>query len=169
MLIKKHDALLIGGFSVLFKKVGEDLDFSHRAYNENYRFVFLPSSQVYHNQNISFEKWLYKMFSFGKVQITVQKLNYKQGLRLYRLLPLFALLVSAAFTLFFYQQALILILLMLFASLFKPAFLGFLLTSACYAIGESFELIYPTVELKNEQELMATKKDLSSQVLKPNI
>lgn len=168
LLLKKDQSLAIGGFSPLFKQAGEDLDFTHRAYNENYRFIFLPSSQVYHHQNISFKKWLYKMYIFGKVQIPVQKLNFAKGLRSYRLLPLAALVVCLVLSGFFYQQALLATLTLLTISLFQPALLGFILTLFCYSVGEFFEIIYPTVELKNEQELRALTKDLSDRVLKAN-
>lgn len=168
LLLKKEESLAIGGFSALFNKVGEDLDFTHRAYNEDFRFIFLPSSQVYHNQNLSFEKWLYKMFLFGKVQITVQKLNFSKGLRLYRFLPLLLLLIISVLTFFAYIQVLIATLVVLTVSLFRPAFLGFILTTLCYAVGELFEIVYPTAELKNEQELQALTKDLSSLVQRAN-
>jgi GT2 family glycosyltransferase len=166
LLLKKEESLAIGGFSANFKKVGEDLDFSHRAYNEDFRFVFLPSSQVYHHQNMTVEKWLYKMFVFGRVQITVQKLNYGKGLRLYRFLPLVLLSVFIALSCFFYIQVAVLIFALLSLSLLRPAFLGFTLTSICYALGELFEIIYPTVELKNEQELRVLTEGLISEVQK---
>jgi len=168
LLLKKSESLAIGGFSSIFSKVGEDLDFTHRAYNDDYRFIFLPSSQVYHNQNFSFEKWLYKMFLFGRVQISVQKLNFSKGLRWYRILPFLMLIAFTVFCVFFYNAALIAALVFLTMSLFKPALLGFLLTTVSYAVGEFFEIIYPTTELKSEAELLELNQNLSARVLKAN-
>ncbi len=42
ILLNKEIALKIGGFSSALSKCGEDLDFTHRAYNLEYRFIFLP-------------------------------------------------------------------------------------------------------------------------------
>lgn len=169
LLLKKDEALAIGGFSALFNKVGEDLDFTHRAFNENFCFIFLPSSQVFHHQNISLEKWLFKMFQFGKVQITVQKLNFSKGLRFYRFLPLFAFVFLASLSILFYQPALIMMFIFLAAALIRPALLGFFLTLFSYALGELVETIYPTLELKSAEELQVLTKNLSARVLKANI
>lgn len=168
LLLKKEEALGIGGFSPLFHKVGEDLDFTHRAFNENFSFIFLPSSQVFHHQNLTLEKWLLKMLAFGRVQITVQKLNFQKGLRLYRFLPLLLFLVFISVCILFYKEVLIATLVILTLSVFRPAFLGFILTFFCYALGEVFEIIYPTLELKNAEELQEVTKDLSTRVQKAN-
>src|SRR3989338_4805936 len=72
VLLNRNIALKIGGFSSALSKCGEDLDFTHRAYNMDYRFIFLPSAQVIHWQNLSLAKWFYKMFTLGRIQIPVQ-------------------------------------------------------------------------------------------------
>ena len=73
LLLRKSAALEIGGFCYRQPRCGEDIDFTHRAFNLGYSFVFLPNSQVLHWQNISIPLWYYKMFSFGQAQIRVQK------------------------------------------------------------------------------------------------
>ena len=168
ILLKKNDALKIGGFSPLFSKVGEDLDFSHRAYNENYRFSFLPTSQAIHYQNFGFDKWLYKVFLFGKVQIAVQKKNHSKGLRYYRLLPLVCLLGLVGFSILWTDLFYLFMFIAFMIGFLNIGFLGFILTFLSYSLGEFFEILSPTTELKNEAALQALNHDLASQVLKTN-
>lgn len=165
LLLKRKIALKIGGFSHLFSKVGEDLDFSHRAYNEGYLFLFSPASAAFHFQNLTLDKWLYKVFMFGKVQITVQKLNFKKGLRYYRLLPLGFFIAFIAAAIFFLKEILLLVLFpLLLIGLFQASFFGFLITVFIYSFGEFSEIIYPTLGLKNEEELLELKENLHSAI-----
>ena len=169
LLLKRDEALQIGGFSPLFKKVGEDLDFTHRAYNLDYRFVFLPTSLAYHNQNVTISKWLYKVFQFGKVQITVQKLNFSNGLRYYRLIPLLLLCLLIAGAVILQHYMLLAIFAVLLFSFVNLGVFGFFLTLLSYSVGEAAELIYPTLELKSAEELQELKQALSEKVLKSSI
>lgn len=168
LLLKKKESLDIGGFNVLFAKVGEDLDFSHRAFNLNFRFVFLPSSQVLHHQNYSLEKWLYKMFVFGKIQISVQRLHFKNGLRYYRLLPLLGFLLLFTCALATGLNFLAIAAATLTLSLFNLGLFGFFMTALSYSIGEFAELVYPSLEQKNESQLQDEKANLYLQVSKTN-
>jgi GT2 family glycosyltransferase len=164
LLLNRSIALKIGGFSSALKKCGEDLDFTHRAYNMHYRFIFLPSAQVIHWQNLSLIKWFYKMFTLGRIQIPVQKINFKNGLRFYRLLPLLSLLIFCIYSLYNFYFLLAAISLILAGSLFNVGFLGFFLTIFSYSCGEFFELIVPLFEYKSAGELQAENANLQSQV-----
>lgn len=163
MLLNKNLALKIGGFSSGLKKCGEDLDFTHRAYNEDYRFVFLPAAEVIHWQNLSLSRWFMKIFTMGRVQIPVQKLNYKKGLRFYRLLPftiLISILVLAHFSLYF---ALALAITTGVLACFNKGILGFVLTFITYSVGELFEIFLPLFEQKNAEQLEQLNAHLKSQ------
>ncbi len=163
LLLNRDVALKIGGFSCALKKCGEDLDFTHRAYNMDYRFIFLPSAQVIHWQNLSLIKWFYKMFTLGRIQVPVQKINFKQGLRFYRLLPVLTLVIFIAYS-FFNPYFLTLVAgLVLITSFFNLGFLGFCLTYLCYSGGELFELVLPLFEYKNAEELKAVNSGLQNQ------
>ncbi len=169
VLLNRHIALKIGGFSSALSKCGEDLDFTHRAYNLDYRFIFLPSAQVVHWQNLSLLKWFYKMFTLGRIQIPVQKINFKNGLRFYRLIPLFMLFIFIA-QCFFHPYLPLGILLAVFVStLIDVGFLGFCLTFVAYSTGELFEIILPLFEYKSAEELAATNSDLQSQFYESKI
>lgn len=168
LLLNKKVALKIGGFSSGHSKCGEDLDFTHRAYNHDYRFIFLPSAQVLHWQNLSLAKWYYKMFTLGRVQIPVQRHNMKKGLRYYRLIPtasLFALIVISIYSLHFLIFALSAVLL---TSLFSIGFLGFFFTYFTYSLGGLFELTVPIFECKSEEELEALNSSLQNQLFVAN-
>ena len=88
LLLIKKSALEISGFSEQITHVGEDLDFSHRAYAADLRFLFSPEASVTHHQNMSLLKWLSKVLKFGRAQIMVHKKNSHLPLRAYRLMPL---------------------------------------------------------------------------------
>ena len=163
VLLNKSIALKIGGFSAALNKYGEDLDFTHRAYNENYSFVFLPSAQVFHWQNLSIAKWYYKIFNMGRIQIPVQKINFKKGLRYYRLLPLVLFLIFVALNIFSFNFLLIALILISVISTFNLGFLGFFLTFFIYSFGELFELVLPLFEYKSEEELKALTANLQNQ------
>ena len=164
LLLNKRVALKIGGFSCGHKKCGEDLDFTHRAYNQDYRFIFLPSAQVFHWQNLTLAKWFTKMFKMGRVQIPVQKSNMKNGLRYYRLLPatsLALLLVLCVFNVYFLFFTLSAVLM---AAIFNLGVLGFILTYFTYSLGGIFEIVIPLFERKSEAQLKALSTDLQNQL-----
>ncbi|MEQ1723003.1 MAG: glycosyltransferase [Pseudobdellovibrio sp.] len=163
LLLNKDIALRIGGFSSALSKCGEDLDFTHRAYNLEYRFIFLPAAQVIHWQNLSLAKWFYKMFTLGRIQIPVQKMNFKQGLRFYRLIPLIGLITLIAYSVFNYYFLLFILASISLISLINIGFLGFFLTLLSYSSGELFELILPIFEYKNDKQLTEVNSNLQSQ------
>lgn len=164
LLLNREISLRIGGFSSALKKCGEDLDFTHRAYNMNYRFIFLPSAQVLHWQNLSLIKWFFKMFTLGRIQIPVQKINFRNGLRFYRLLPLFTLMSVLIYSYFNFYFLLFLIGAVLVASLLDLGILGFCLTFFTYSFGEFFELLMPLFEYKSAEELAVEKIGLQNQL-----
>ena len=163
LLLNKRVALKIGGFSSGHSRCGEDLDFTHRAYNLDYRFIFLPSAQVLHWQNLSLAKWFYKMFTLGRVQIPVQKMNMKNGLRYYRLLPALSLLILTVMSFSSFYFLLFVVSLVLLTSLFNLGFLGFFITYVTYSVGGLFELVMPFFECKNEEELKKLNVNLQNQ------
>ena len=169
VLLNKQIALKIGGFSSALNKCGEDLDFTHRAYNLDYRFIFLPAAQVVHWQNLSLIKWFFKMFTLGRIQIPVQKINFRKGLRFYRLIPLCLLL--ALISQCFFHPALLMIIpvLILVTSFFDLGVLGFCMTLIAYSTGELFEVILPLFEYKSEAELAATNSNLQNQFYESRI
>ena len=168
LLLNKDVALKIGGFSSALEKCGEDLDFTHRAFNMDYRFIFLPQAQVYHWQNLSLFKWFIKMFTLGRIQIPVQKMNYKNGLRFYRLIPLLTLLIVLIYSFLSLYVLLALLAAVLVVSLFNIGFLGFFLTYTFYSFGELFEIVLPLFEQKSESELKVVNSDLKSQFYESN-
>jgi GT2 family glycosyltransferase len=163
LLLNKDIALRIGGFSCALNKCGEDLDFTHRAYNLDYRFIFLPAAQVIHWQNLSLAKWFYKMFTLGRIQIPVQKMNFKSGLRFYRLIPLLSLVVLIGYSLINYYFLLFILGTIALVSLVNLGFLGFCLTLLSYSSGELFELILPIFEYKNGKQLAEENINLQNQ------
>lgn len=163
LLLNKDIALKIGGFSSALSKCGEDLDFTHRAYNLDYRFIFLPAAQVIHWQNLSLAKWFFKMFTLGRVQVPVQKMNFKNGLRFYRLIPLLTLCLITAYCAYNYYFLLLILAATCLISVFNIGFLGFCLTFLCYSSGELFELILPIFEYKNEKQLEEVNLNLQNQ------
>lgn len=169
ILLNKQIALDIGGFSAALVKCGEDLDFTHRAYNKDYRFIFLPSAYVIHWQNLSMTKWFYKMFQLGRIQIPVQKINYRNGLRFYRLTPLLALVLIFTYGAFHFYFLLSLVLIILFFSIFNIGLLGFSLTFLMYGLGEFFETFVPFFEYKNEKELKEVTANLQTQFYETKI
>lgn len=168
VLLNKNLAVKIGGFSCALKKYGEDLDFTHRAYNEDLRFVFLPSAQVYHWQNLSLAKWYYKIFNMGRIQVPVQKMNYKKGLRYYRLLPLTLLMLIILVSIIYPTLMMLILIILCAASAMSLGFLGFVLTFFAYSSGELFELFLPLFEYKSEEELKALNASLKSQSFESN-
>ncbi len=172
LLLNRTAALKVGGFASRFFSCGEDLDFTHRATNAGYQFLFLSSAPVTHWQNISARAWFKKIFLFGRVQIFAQKQNAKGGLRIYRLMPLAALLLAcvffAAFT-FKFSQNLLQIgiaigILASLAALVKGLY-GALLTIMVYATGELAELIVPIFVCKSVQESPAQRPE----AVQPNV
>lgn len=169
VLLNRQIALKIGGFSSALSKCGEDLDFTHRAYNLDYRFIFLPSAQVVHWQNLSLLKWFFKMFTLGRIQIPVQKINFKNGLRYYRLIPLLILFIFIAQCFLHPYLPLSILFAVLLTALFDLGFLGFCLTIVAYSCGELFEIILPLFEYKSAEELAATNSDLQNQFYESKI
>lgn len=163
VLLNRSIALKIGGFSSALSKCGEDLDFTHRAYNMDYRFIFLPSAQVIHWQNLSLAKWFYKMFTLGRIQIPVQIFNCKKGFRFYRLIPLISLTAFIIYCFFNIYFLLFTLSTVLIISLFNIGFLGFFMTFFAYSSGELFELALPFFEYKNATELKETNLNLQNQ------
>lgn len=169
LLLNKQIALKIGGFSSALNKCGEDLDFTHRAYNLDYRFIFLPAAQVVHWQNLSLIKWFVKMFLLGRIQIPVQKINFKNGIRFYRLIPLFTLFIFILQCFFHPYLMVIVPLFVLISALLDVGFLGFCLTFVAYSFGELFETIVPLFEYKSAEELEATNSHLQNQFFESKI
>lgn len=169
LLLKRRMALELGGFSLQFSKVGEDLDFSHRCYNQGFNFIFSPDSEAFHFQNLTLGKWLYRVFSFGQVQITVQKIHFRNGLRYYRLLPSVVFAVLVFFSFQYPEMALVLAFTSLLAGFIFPGFLGFLLTALTYSLGEISETIYPTLEIKNAPQLQVEKLYLETLIERTKI
>lgn len=169
ILLNKDTALKIGGFSPILKKCGEDLDFTHRAYNLGYRFIFLPSAQVFHWQNLSLIKWFSKMFTHGRIQIPVQRMNFKDGLRFYRLIPLLSLLFFGAYSFLSLHFFLGVLSLITLVTIFNVGFLGFCLTFIFYSVGELFETVLPIFEYKNAKELEAVNASLQNQFYESKI
>lgn len=164
LLLNRGIALKIGGFSPALHKFGEDLDFTHRAYNHNYRFVFLPSAQVIHWQNLTTFRWFLKMFHHGRIQIPVQRMNFHGGLRYYRLIPLLTLLGLLGYSVWNVYFPLALLALLVLTAAFSPGVLGFCLTYLIYSFGELFELILPLFEYKSAEQLKAVNSSLQSQL-----
>lgn len=169
LLLNREIALKIGGFSSVHSKFGEDLDFTHRAYNHNYRFVFLPSAQVIHWQNLSSFRWFQKMFQHGRIQIPVQIRNFREGIRYYRLIPLLILLILITYSVFNPYFMLIVLGLLSLSALLSIGFLGFCLTCLVYSIGELFELVLPLFEYKSEAQLKEVNSNLQRQFYKSKI
>lgn len=163
LLLNKKVALKIGGFSSGQNKCGEDLDFTHRAYNLDYRFIFLPSAQVLHWQNLSLFRWYLKMFTLGRVQIPVQKLNMKNGIRFYRLIPVLSLIVLSALSIYSFYFFLFAISASFLISVFNIGFLGFVFTYMAYSMGGLFELVLPFFECKNAEQLKELNLSLQNQ------
>lgn len=150
VLVKRADALEIGGFSSTLSIVGEDLDFSHRAYGLQKRFIFLPEAQVIHEQNFSLLPWLKKVFLFGRAQIAIHRLNWHLPLRIYRLLPcLFVLIFLMCLWLQPVGVVCVISLLILSHQLLGFSGLTFLLTLLIYSAGEICELLMPKIKIKN--------------------
>ncbi len=168
LLLDKNLAIKIGGFSSALKKYGEDLDFTHRAYNEDLRFVFLPSAQVFHWQNLSLAKWFFKIFNMGRIQVPVQKMNFKKGLRYYRLLPLTLLLVLILIGIVYPNLLIMMLVIVCAISAFSLGFLGFCMTFIAYSSGELFEMLLPLFEYKSEEELKALNANLKTQFFESN-
>lgn len=163
LLLNKQMALRIGGFSAALEKCGEDLDFTHRAYNAGLRFIFLPAAQVLHWQNMSLAKWFFKMFKMGRIQIPVQRLNSKQGFRFYRLLPVMGLVLFVFLSIWNYMFLFGALAALALSSLVSTGFLGFVLTSIVYSCGEFVELAWPFFEYRNEEELAQLTQNLQKQ------
>jgi GT2 family glycosyltransferase len=168
ILLNRALAVKIGGFSAALPKYGEDLDFTHRAYNEDYRFVFLPSAQVFHWQNLSLARWFYKIFNMGRIQIPVQKMNFKRGLRFYRLLPLLIFILFIGICAISVNFLMVSLISLFAASILSVGFLGFFLTFVAYSTGEFFETVLPLFEYKSEEELKVLNLNLKNQFFESN-
>ncbi|MBC7742092.1 MAG: glycosyltransferase family 2 protein [Bdellovibrionaceae bacterium] len=160
LLLHRKKALALGGFSILFAKYGEDLDFSHRACVSGLPFLFYVDAPVYHHQHVTFAQWLKKMFSFGRVQIYTQRFYLKLAFRWYRLLPAGILILGFVFILAFPTLGLCVLALLAFVSLIVRGFIGVLMTALVYAAGELFELALPLFELQNALIPPAAKSNL---------
>ena len=164
MLLNCNIAKKLGGFSSALSKCGEDLDFTHRAYNADYRFIFLPSAEVFHWQNLSLSRWFLKVFNMGRVQIPVQITHFKNGLRYYRLVPLVSLIVFATLFSVSGNAFLFALILITLSSVINIGFLGFFVTYFIYGLGELFEIFVPLFERKSELELEELNKNLKKQI-----
>ncbi len=169
LLLIRKKAVEISGFSNQITSVGEDLDFSHRAYAAGLRYLFSPQASVIHHQNITLFTWVKKVMNFGRAQIMVHKKNKSLPIRFYRLSPLFILCLGF-FICFLSGQWQVLFLvftsvLILLLQILKPAVNCFLLTVFSYAIGELLEIISPRLKLKksypqnSEQKLQSIFND----------
>ncbi len=163
LLLNKQMALRIGGFSAALEKCGEDLDFTHRAYNAGLRFIFLPAAQVLHWQNMSLSKWFLKIFKMGRIQIPVQRMNSTEGFRFYRLLPVMGLVLFAGLSVLNCMVLFAAVAALALSSLISTGFLGFALTSIVYSCGEFVELVWPFFEYKSAEELKQLNQNLQKQ------
>lgn len=157
LLLKKTNALEIGGFSSDFKKIGEDLDFSHRAFIHQYQFIFHPQSEVLHWQNSNLYGWFKKCTQYGQAQIIVQK-KYWPKLRFYRLLPTFIPLAAVSFCVLLNPASLAILILLIVAGEFLGiSYLGFVLSILCYGAGELFEIAILPFAQKNVKQHQEAK------------
>ncbi len=152
LLLLRSRALGISGFSENIYFVGEDLDFSHRAYGHGFRFLFSPKSKVIHHQNMNLWSWCKKVRNFGRAQIMSHKKNSDLPFRLYRLIPI--LFLAVPLTLFFLPQKIIfsLFLFLTIVFLLKRSVIYLGLTVFSYSLGEVFEIFYPQLKYKNKSE-----------------
>lgn len=145
LLLHRLRALAMGGFSDQYPYIGEDLNLSHAATNQKYFYIFNPESKVTHWQNLNFISWLTKMFRYGEIQIKVQRMNAANGLRWYRLFPIFAALIFVTvlglFTFLFPLETLLSVASLLLVIATWPALAGVILTMSAYAAGEIYGLV----------------------------
>jgi GT2 family glycosyltransferase len=155
----------IGGFSGDYSFVSEDLEFSRRAQESGYRFLFLPQCSVWHWHEPSYFSWLNKMFRYGRGQILVQRRHqgHLLGPRIVPLLFVSALLVLALFAKkFFWPIGLAYVAFLLLYSLYLCVRAGevFLVGSVFYLIlgshifyglGELFELFNIHSQIKHKK------------------
>ena len=152
LLLKKEIALSIGGFSTDFQKVGEDLDFSHRAFIHKFNFIFDPQAKVLHWQNSTIQAWLQKCFQYGIAQIKVQQ-RYWPKLRIYRLIPALTPLIIIGLCLFIPVKILFLFIgFIVVGELLGFSWIGFGLSILCYGVGEFFEIIRLPFVQKNVKQ-----------------
>ncbi len=128
LLLKKSEAVKIGGFSSSFDRCGEYLDFTHRASGHQFRFIYLPGSRVIHWQNMTLMGWVKKIFTYGRVQILTQKKKLKHGLRPYRLIPLLALCVFVIASFYSVQFFILSVFSITIMGLLNPGFFGLAIT-----------------------------------------
>jgi cellulose synthase/poly-beta-1,6-N-acetylglucosamine synthase-like glycosyltransferase len=83
----KNRLLAAGNFSSRFERVCEDLEFSLRAGELGYHFIYLPGTEMIHEQPDSIRAWAAKMFRYGWGQIDVARLHPRHLLGL-RAIPL---------------------------------------------------------------------------------
>jgi hypothetical protein len=161
LLVIKKTALEILGFSAQIESVGEDLDFSHRTYGANLRFLFSPNAPVIHHQNMNFRSWLQKVSVYGRAQIMVHKKNSDLPYRLYRLLPILLLIPLIVFLFLPINVQFILFILLSAIFIYNRSLFYVFLTGFSYAIGEVFELFWPKLKLKNVKEQTPSPENLS--------
>ena len=108
------------------------------------------------------------MFTLGRVQIQVKKLNMKKGLRYYRLIPALSLLALSAISIYSLHFFIFAASAALLTSIFSVGFLGFILTYVTYSMGGLFEIVLPIFECKNEEELRELNLNLQNQLYAAN-
>lgn len=165
LLLIKNRALHLGGFSEQIPSVGEDLDFSHRVFSTEMRFLFSPQSHVLHHQNLKLKKWLRKVLFFGRAQIMVHKKNSNLPIRFYRLIPLFFSFCAASLFLLPITLQLFLISFFIFLFFLKRSLVYLFLTLITYSFGELAELVWPELKLKQgaQQKIEQIELVLSSE------
>lgn len=75
----------LGGFSADMR-FGEDIDFSIRIYQNNYRCTYLPEAWVYHKRRSNFRQFFKQVHNSGIARINLYK-KYPTSLKLVHLLP----------------------------------------------------------------------------------
>lgn len=153
LLILRSEALALGGFNPQLCLVGEDLDFSHRAFGAQKRFLFLPEASVEHEQNFDLQRWIKKVFLFGRAQIAIHRLNWHLPFRHYRLAPmLFSIMILTALGLWPFLTVSLFAAGFLLHLFWGFAFFTFLLTLLAYSFGQLCEVFRPKIKLQNVQE-----------------
>ncbi|NDV47176.1 glycosyltransferase [Paludibacter sp. 221] len=74
----------LGGFANM--RFGEDIDFSIRLYNANYKVCLFPSAWVYHKRRTDWRKFFRQVYNSGIARINLY-LKYPESLKPVHLLP----------------------------------------------------------------------------------
>ena len=103
MGIIRNVYLQLGGFSKM--RFGEDIDFSYRIVEANYKTRLLPTAWVWHKRRTDFRKFFRQVYNSGIARINLEK-RHPGTLKLVHLLPtvftvgVFGLLVLSPWCLF---------------------------------------------------------------------